>query len=113
MIAVADANYRAEKKCDEENARHTIETKTVKYDGKEVRESILAAHYFRHNYATLLYEAGVDVYEAARILGRSRVATTLEIYIHLSQKHQAKSNEKVRAVFKNSTVVAKRLPELK
>ena len=99
-IAIADANLQAEQKAQGEKAKLTIETKEVEYNKRTVAASILTAHYFRHNYATILYEAGVDVYEAARILGHSRVSTTLEIYTHLSQKHQAENNEKVRNVFK-------------
>lgn len=43
----------------------------------------LTPHRFRHNYATMLYYAGVDVKEASRILGHADVATTLRIYTHL------------------------------
>lgn len=63
--------------------------------------SILTAHYFRHNYASFLYEAGVDVLTAQRYLGHSKAQTTLDIYTHLSVAKQDKEAEKVRAAFKN------------
>lgn len=55
-------------------------------DGKEtsVLGSVLTAHYFRHNYASLLHKAGVDVMSAQRFLGHSDPLTTMRIYTHLS-----------------------------
>lgn len=47
-------------------------------------ECDLTPHIFRHNYATMLYYLGVDVKEAQRLLGHSKITTTLEIYTHLS-----------------------------
>lgn len=45
----------------------------------------LTPHIFRHNYATMLYYAGVDLKEAIRILGHADSKTTLDIYTHLDQ----------------------------
>ena len=49
------------------------------------------AHNLRHGTATLLYEAGVDVYTAQRILGHANVSTTMEIYTELRKKHEQKN----------------------
>ena len=54
----------------------------------------LTPHIFRHNFATMLYYAGVDVKEAQRILGHSDSRTTIEIYTHLDQE-QSKSKNKL------------------
>ena len=61
--------------------------------------SILTPHYFRHNYATLLYDAGVDVLGAQRILGHASAKTTLDIYTHLSNKRNKENEEKARNAF--------------
>lgn len=53
----------------------------------------ITPHYFRHNFATILYYAGVDVKDAARILGHSNVNTTLRIYTHLDQKKSASADK--------------------
>lgn len=53
----------------------------------------ITAHQLRHGTATLLYEAGVDLYTSKAILGHADVKTTLEIYTELRQKQQAKSTE--------------------
>ena len=52
---------------------------------------LIGAHNLRHGTATLLYEAGVDVYTAQHILGHANVTTTLEIYTDLRKKHEAKN----------------------
>ena len=67
--------------------------------------SILTPHYFRHNYASVLYNAGIDVLSAQRFLGHANVKVTLEIYSHLSK---AKEDENAGIV---KTVFSKRLPE--
>lgn len=53
----------------------------------------ITPHYFRHNFATILYYAGVDVKDAARILGHSNVNTTLRIYTHLDQEKSASADK--------------------
>jgi len=45
--------------------------------------SILTPHYFRHNYASILYRSGVDVLTAQRFLGHTDPTTTMRIYTHL------------------------------
>jgi len=60
--------------------------------------SVLTAHYFRHNFASLLYDAGVDVLSAQRWLGHSDPATTLRIYSHLKKEREKESVERVNAL---------------
>lgn len=67
--------------------------------------SILTPHYFRHNYASILYNAGVDVLSAQKFLGHANVKVTLEIYSHLSKEKQDESAGAVMDAFK------KRLPK--
>lgn len=69
--------------------------------------SILTAHYFRHNYASVLYNAGVDVLTAQRFLGHADAKTTLAIYTHLAGEKEKKGAAKVNAAFKK---VAGKLP---
>lgn len=56
----------------------------------------LTPHTFRHNYATLLYYAGVDVKEAQRLLGHSSIKITLEIYTHLDNQ-KSNLNDKINS----------------
>jgi integrase len=55
----------------------------------------ITAHMLRHTYATLLYDANVDIKSTQRYLGHSDIETTLEIYTHLT-KH--KQDESIRAI---------------
>ena len=45
-------------------------------------------HDFRHTYATMLYESGVDAKAAQYLLGHADLRMTLELYTHLSQRQQ-------------------------
>lgn len=48
----------------------------------------VTAHQLRHGYATYLYEAGVPVLAAQKLLGHSRASTTMDIYTHLREKQE-------------------------
>ena len=52
-------------------------------------------HCLRHTYATLLYDAEVDVMTARDLLGHSDVQTTMGIYTHLSEEKKRSSIEKL------------------
>ncbi len=49
------------------------------------------AHQLRHTYATMLYDAGVDVLTAQRLLGHADVQTTMRVYTHLSAQKEQQS----------------------
>lgn len=55
----------------------------------------LTAHQLRHGTATLLFEAGVDVYTAKKILGHAKVSTTMEIYTELREAKEKQSIKKL------------------
>jgi integrase len=46
---------------------------------------IIDRHTIRHQYATTLYEAGIEAKSAQALLGHSDIRTTLNIYTHVSQ----------------------------
>ena len=55
----------------------------------------IRTHDLRHTYATLLYDAGVDVKTAAYLLGHSDIRVTMDIYTHLSEERKAKSTSEL------------------
>ena len=51
----------------------------------------LTAHCMRHGYATVLFEAGVDVMTAKKLLGHAQIETTMAVYTHLRELQEKKS----------------------
>ena len=62
-------------------------------------DSTIRTHDFRHTFATMLFDAGVDVKTAQYMLGRADVSVTMSIYTHLSNAKQALSIDKARQHF--------------
>ena len=54
-------------------------------------------HWMRHTFATICYDAGVDVKSAASMLGHANEQTTMEIYTHLTKSREQASAEKLDA----------------
>lgn len=90
-----------------------VETRENKKKYPDLRmryKATITPHYFRHNYITMLYEAGVDPLIAMRLVGHADYRTTANIYTHLNHEHEKKAKEKLDKVFENKKV-AKKLPE--
>lgn len=51
----------------------------------------ITAHMLRHTYATMLFDANVDVKSAQKFLGHADVEVTLSIYTHLSKYKEDKA----------------------
>lgn len=70
--------------------RHYLNLKAGGRDASRTREKIQAidnitAHMLRHTYASMLYEAGVDIKSAQRFLGHADIEMTLAVYTHLTK----------------------------
>lgn len=65
---------------------------------KQVKPTI-TPHYFRHNYVTMLYEAGIDPFIAMKIVGHTDYQTTANIYTHLSEDTLQKASIDLANVF--------------
>jgi integrase len=60
----------------------------------------ITPHMFRHTYATILYNADVDLKSAQRFLGHSDINVTLKTYTHLSEQ---KEQEAIASLNKHLT----------
>lgn len=56
-------------------------------------------HQLRHWFATLLYDAGIDKFEAARYMGHTTAQMT-EIYTHISKSRSAHSLDRLNSAIK-------------
>lgn len=56
-------------------------------------------HELRHSYATILFDAGIDVKTAQMWLGHADINTTLNIYTHLSERKKEESSRKLSDYF--------------
>lgn len=65
----------------------------------------ITAHMLRHTYASMLYNAGVDVKSAQQFLGHASLEMTLAVYTHLSKYKENKSIEALNG-YLNKTMKA-------
>ena len=56
----------------------------------------LTPHVLRHSYATMLFEAKVDVYTAQKLLGHADIETTMAVYTHLRERQKNESIDRLR-----------------
>jgi integrase len=70
------------------------------YDILKCIKPTLTPHFFRHNFVTLLYEAGVDPLIAMKIVGHSNYQTTADVYTHIKEDMLKKSTVKLADVFR-------------
>lgn len=63
-------------------------------------------HELRHTYATILYDAGVDVLTAKELMGHSDIKTTLSIYTHLSKEKSTSDIDKLNRFLCGETTAA-------
>lgn len=56
---------------------------------------ILTAHQLRHGYATMLFEAGIDLKDAQDLMGHSDISTTRTIYTHIRNKRRDETAKKL------------------
>ncbi len=71
-------------------------------------EAMLTPHYFRHNFVTMLYRAGVDPLKAMKIVGHNEYQTTADIYTHLDQEMMQATAEDLADVFKKVDTAARK-----
>jgi integrase len=68
----------------------------------------ITAHMLRHTYASMLYEAGVDIKSAQRFLGHADIEMTLAVYTHLTK---FKEDEAIRSLNEHLDKVATLEPQ--
>ncbi len=57
----------------------------------------VTAHQLRHAYATMLFEAGIDVKDAQELMGHSDINLTRQIYTHIRSERKDETRDKLNA----------------
>ena len=57
----------------------------------------ITAHQLRHAYATMLFEAGVDLKDAQDLMGHSDINLTRQIYTHIRDERKFETMSKLNA----------------
>lgn len=64
-----------------------------------VMKASVTAHQFRHSYATDLYDAGVGVLEAKRLMGHANISTTYKVYTHIRERKLQEATQKLESFY--------------
>lgn len=60
---------------------------------------MITPHTMRHNFVTMCWESGMDVYMTMRIVGHKSIKTTIDIYTHLTDAQTQAAAEKMDEMF--------------
>lgn len=80
-----------------------LERKVLQRHIKKIEESLnlphVGMHGIRHSYATRLLEMDTPIKTVQALMGHSDLQTTMNIYIHVSEKMKKQAHEKVNQLF--------------
>ena len=79
--------------CVAENGQYTS-TDSFKFCSRVIHKELLLAfdyHSLRHTHATVLIESGADVKDVQTRLGHTNIETTLQTYVHDTEKMSERS----------------------
>lgn len=68
-------------------------------DPRSKHRPLITPHTMRHNYVTMCWESGIDVYTASKLVGHKSITTTMSIYTHLSERQMGKAISQVSGMF--------------
>lgn len=74
------------------------------YDPRHNLRPLITPHALRHNYITMCWENGIDPYETMKLVGHASIATTMNIYTHLSEAQMSKTAAKLDDMFSSQPV---------
>ena len=65
----------------------------------DIEDNEITPHYFRHNFISECYDAGIDVKVVQKWVGHSDIKTTLDIYTHLSEEKEESEADKMNEFY--------------
>ena len=82
-------------------AREEKREPTATNKHSSVWKPTIERHQIRHQYATILYEAGIDPKSAQQLLGHAQIQTTMDVYTHISEAKQKQDYVKLANYIEN------------
>ena len=64
-------------------------------DYQKATQLDVTPHQLRHTFATILYEAGIDIKDAQNLMGHSDITTTQNIYTHIRESRITETAQKL------------------
>lgn len=83
-----------------QNTLRTFKTQWSKYCKR--LEIDVTPHQLRHAYATMLYDAGIDVKLAQKLLGHSSIKMTQDVYTHIRESRMEGVSDKLNSFIANT-----------
>ena len=78
------------------------ERERCRYRDSDIRAHwtpLITPHALRHNYVTMCWERGFDVYVTMKLVGHASIKTTMDIYTHLSDAQMSRAAAQVEDMF--------------
>lgn len=82
--------------CNEQKGYLTKKQYEIKWrKWQKENDTTITAHQLRHGFATMLFEAGIDIKDAQELMGHSDITTTHSIYTHIRNKRKEETAKKL------------------
>lgn len=87
------------------NLHYGLHDKIKKYapEQKPMVITPFTPHELRHTFCTILFESGIDVLTAQKLMGHSDPKITMDIYTHLSEQHEEIQLDKLDSFLNNAS----------
>jgi integrase len=84
--------------CNEDGSYLTKRQYALRWEKwQKENNTTVTAHQLRHGFATMLFEAGIDLKDAQDLMGHSDIKTTQDIYTHIRDKRRKETAEKLNS----------------
>lgn len=85
-VGMAEIDTKAEAARERKRAAATGGAERKKRCNTHCYKASVTAHQFRHEYASMLYAAGIGEMEAQKLMGHADISTTRKVYTHIRER---------------------------
>ena len=102
MMQAAGFAHLKKRSADENEARAKKGKAPLK--NRQLYDYDITPHWFRHNYISMMYDAGVPAETACRLAGHARYSTTVDTYTHIKDERLKAEAVKLDGMFTRKVV---------